>query len=151
VCWHGQKGRYLVVSSASFGLTQTVLFLGQVAGHLRPVGANLLAWTIGTCFCYSANRRWVWRRTERSRFVSQIVPFWAYGAVGLAFTSASLAVAQRRIHWSHINGALVINGVAILTAILVWIGRYLLLDSLLFSGREEGTASERLRGPPNEE
>jgi putative flippase GtrA len=126
-----KRTRYVVVSVTALALTQTVLFLMQLALHGRPVESSIVAWAVATAYCYEANRRYVWRIATQSRFLRERLPFWLYSAFGLA---VSVAVFQAALSFTQslqrVQGALVNNGLSLLVSALIWVGRYVLLDYL---------------------
>jgi hypothetical protein len=58
----------------------------------------------------------------------EVVPFWAFAFVGLAFSTLLVHLAAQ---WSE--ATLVVNGANLTAFGLLWVAKYLFLDSLLFT------------------
>lgn len=128
--------RYSLVSVVAVGVSQIVLiFCNGVLGW-SAVPSNLMAVSVGSIPSYALNRAWVWGKRGRSNVWREVVPFWAFALLGLAFSTLLVHLAAT---WN--NNTLVLS-VANLTAFgLLWVAKYLFLDALLFGTPEEELAT----------
>jgi putative flippase GtrA len=115
------------VSVVAVGVSQPMLLLGTAVLDLRPVAANVVAVTIGSVPSYLLNRAWVWNRRGGHSLRREVLPFWIMGIVGLAFSTLLVHVASR---WS--DAPLVTNAANITAFGILWVLKYLILDTVLF-------------------
>ena len=110
------------------GCSQIILvFCNSVLG-MAFVTSNLTAVTLSSVPSYLLNRAWVWGRTGSHDVLREVVPFWIFAFVGLAFSTLLVHLADRY------SDATIVLSLANLTAFgILWIAKYLILDALLFS------------------
>jgi putative flippase GtrA len=119
--------RYAMVSAVAVVVSQIVLLITNGFLGWGPVASNVTAVMIGSIPSYLLNRAWVWGKRGRNHFWREVVPFWSLALLGLAFSTLLVAVAHR---W---NDATWVVSVANLVAFgILWVGKYLLLDAILF-------------------
>lgn len=119
--------RYAAVSAVAVLVTQTVLIVSNGVIGIAPAVSNVLAVSVGSIPSYLLNRYWVWGKRSRNRFWREVVPFWSMALLGLAFSTLLVWLAAR---W---NDAVWVVSLANLTAFgVLWVGKYLVLDSILF-------------------
>ena len=124
--------RYSGVSVVAVVVTQLTLLLCHRSLGWPGVTSNIVATAVGAIPAYLLNRRWVWGLTGSHSVRREIVPFWTYTFVGLLFSTALVAAADKV--W---DSALALS-LANLTAWgLLWIGKFLVFDRLLFGRRME--------------
>src|SRR5688572_20186738 len=87
--------RYAMVSAVAVPFTQVVLVLCHAALHFSPVWSNVTAVTLACIPSYFLNRSWVWGKRGRSHLLKEVLPFWAMALLGLAVSTALVAVAAR--------------------------------------------------------
>lgn len=120
--------RYTMVSVVAVATSTLVLIMGKELLNLSPVTSNMVAVSVGCIPSYLLNRSWVWGKSGKSHFWKEVVPFWALALVGLAFSTLLVALAAR---WS--DRTLVTLGANFSAFGVLWIVKYMILDSLLFS------------------
>ncbi len=131
--------RYSLVSVVAVAVSQLVLITCNGLLHWSAVPANVAAVSIGSIPSYTLNRRWVWGKRGANHLWREVVPFWALAFLGLAFSTLLVHVA---VQW---NDSTLVASAANLTAFgILWVVKYLLLDSLLFRVPEGSEASEAL-------
>ncbi len=119
--------RYSLVSAVAVVVSQAVLLTCTVLLDWRPVPSNITAVALGSIPSYLLNRAWVWGRRGSHDLRREVVPFWIMGFVGLAFSTLLVHVASR---WSEAPA--VTSGANITAFGLLWVLKYLVLDSVLF-------------------
>lgn len=119
--------RYSMVSVVAVGVSQMVLIICSGVLHWSAVASNLAAVSIGSIPSYSLNRSWVWGKRGGNHLWREVMPFWGFALVGLAFSTLLVHLASG---W---NDSTVVVSAANLTAFgILWVAKYLFLDSLLF-------------------
>ena len=120
--------RYSLVSVVAVGVSQLVLILCNGVLGWSPVASNFTAVSIGCIPSYTLNRSWVWGKRGRNHLWREVVPFWALALLGLVFSTVLVHLAAS---W---NDSTLVVSAANLTAFgILWVVKYLLLDSLLFA------------------
>lgn len=128
--------RYAMVSVVAVGVSQVVLITCNFLLGWSPAPSNLMAVSIGAIPSYVLNRAWVWGRRGPNQFWREVVPFWAFALLGLAFSTLLVYLAAS---W---NDSTVVVSLANLSAFgLLWVAKYLFLDALLFSAPSDESAT----------
>ena len=119
--------RFTSVSAVSVVITQSLLwFLNSPLGWVGWV-ANVVAVGVAAIPAYLLNRAWVWNKDGRHSVSREIVPFWTYTFCGLALSTIMVAVAD------EVWGTTLAVQLANLTGFgVLWIGKFILLDRVLF-------------------
>jgi putative flippase GtrA len=131
--------RYAAVSGISTGISQCVLAVLVATRTTGAVTANVIATMVGTIPSFEFNRRWVWGKTGRRSMATEVVPFAAISATGLALSTLAVAVASR---WAEAIAldttwrTLTVQGANLGAFGLVWIAQFFLLDKVLFQHRQ---------------
>lgn len=119
--------RYAAVSAVTVPVTQVALIAGVAGFDLAPVTANVIAVTVGAVPSYVLNRAWVWRKRGPSHLWREVVPFWLLSLVGLAVSSALVALATAG------RDSAIVASLANLTAYAaLWVGKFVILHNVLF-------------------
>ena len=92
--------------------------------------ANVAAVSAGCVPSYGLNRYWVWGKRGRNHLLREVLPFWAVALVGLLFSTALVALAAR--WW---DSSLLVAGANLTAFGILWVLKFVLLDSLLFADR----------------
>ena len=119
--------RYCAVSAVNVVVGLGTLAYALEALDLTPVLANLTAWVVSTGPAYLMSRYWVWQQLGANSVKSEVLPFWIIAFVGLAMSSAAIAVLGMITDNTPVLmlGTVVACGVA-------WVAKYLVLDGLLW-------------------
>lgn len=128
---HGPKAlRYCGVSIVNVTVGLSVLAIGHGVLGWPAVGANLAAWMVGTAPAYLLSRAWVWQRSGPHRLGGEVLTFWVMALVGLALSSAAVAVIERLADRTVLvaAGNLVAYGA-------VWVAKYIFLDQVMWPRR----------------
>lgn len=129
--------RFGAVSAGSIVFTQLVL-AGLQLGGLSAVLANALAVSLAAILTYLASCRWVWRHSRRAGRTREMVLFGLTAAVGFGLSTGLV--------WLLVSpGAPVLHANVVNLGAFgaVWIGKYLVLDTVVFAPR---AGTERWRG-----
>jgi len=141
-----KKLRYAATSAITVVVTETSLFLlfgvARIAG---PVPCQIVASMVATVPGYALHRHWTWKRSGRSDWLREALPFWAIAVAGLAtalVADVAGAALAHRLGLPHTEVAAVVDAASIAGFGVVWVGRFLLLDRIVFRGRSRPSATD---------
>jgi putative flippase GtrA len=139
----GQKLlKYSAVSAISVVIGETCLVIFQLVVGLSPGWANLAAAAVATFPSYELNRSWAWGKSGKSHLWKEVVPFWVLAFVGLAFSEVTAIAAGNYAdhrHWTHNGRGLLVAAVVLATYGVLWIGKFVIINKLLFVHPDGGT------------
>jgi putative flippase GtrA len=139
----GRKAiRYLAVSVMNVVLGEAVLGLSYLFLHWSAQAAAIVAVAVSTVPAYFLNRMWVWGRSGRSHLVKEVIPFWVVAFVYLVLSVGAADTAEaaaKSLTASRPLQTMVIMGAILLASGVLWLLRYFVLDTLIFSGAGVGT------------
>jgi putative flippase GtrA len=130
---------FAAVSVVALPIAQVTLWLCYSLIGMAAVPANIVAVGVGAVPSYWLNRRWIWQKAGGHSVSREILPFWTYTFLGLVLSTLFVAIADR-IWGTGLSVALAnIAGFGVL-----WIGKFLLLEHVLFVGhhRQPGQSGE---------
>ena len=132
--------KYSMVSAVSIVVSQAVQLTMFFLTH-NGVLSSIVAVAFGTVPSYELNRRWTWRKNGPSHLWREIVPFWVMSFVGLVFSTVCVYLAEQWAEDRSLTKAktgLLLN-LASLTAFgLLWVGKFLIINYLLFHRDHHG-------------
>jgi putative flippase GtrA len=132
--------RYSLVSVVSVIVSQIVLFAAQSFWSART--SNIVAVCVSAIPSYYLNRAWAWGKTGKSHLMKEIVPFWSLAFVGLVFSTWAADFAESNAHHltsSDLGTKLVVNGAALAAFGVLWIGKFVIFNKLMFAHPAEST------------
>lgn len=132
-----KRWRYVAVSLVSVVVAHAVLVLGYGLLGWSARVANLVAFVAGALPAYTLNRRWTWRRTGRSRLLTEVAPYWVLSAAGLATSTWAVGAAEgvaRQLSDSRAVHTLIVLAAAVATTGALWIIKFVVFERLLFAG-----------------
>jgi putative flippase GtrA len=132
--------RYSLVSVVSVIVSQIVLFAAQSFWSART--SNIVAVCVSAIPSYYLNRAWAWGKTGKSHLMKEIVPFWSLAFVGLVFSTWAADFAESNAHHltsSGLGTKLVVNGAALAAFGVLWIGKFVIFNKLMFAHPAEST------------
>lgn len=135
----GRLGRFIATSVVTTATSQTILLgLSLGAPHLSPIAVALTATIIAVIPSYTLSRRWVWRRSGRSHLTREVLPFVGLALVGLVVSLGTVSLADHlTIGWSpHWHRAIAVDAAYLGGYALVWLGRFVALELVIFARRE---------------
>jgi putative flippase GtrA len=130
--------RYCAVSGVSTGLSLIGLFVLYRVVGLTPRKANVIATCIATVPSYYLNRSWAWGRNGKSHFMKEVAPFWTIALVSLLISTLTVGFAASKakgVHSVDLRG-LILVVTNFVTYGVLWIGKFMLFNRLLFKHRE---------------
>jgi putative flippase GtrA len=130
--------RFSAVSVVGVILTQILLIVLHGILGVGAVWANVLAVSTSTGPVFLLNKRWVWGKGGRSHLRREVLPFWGFTLLGLALSTALVAVANRISDATLLVMAANISGFGI-----VWVAKFYFLDAVIF-GAMEAEEAERI-------
>ena len=139
-----QLVRYAAVSIVSTTVSQIVLASLVATRSTTAAWANIIATLVGVVPSFELNRRWVWGRTGRRSMAKEVVPFVAISAAGLALSTLAVAVTSRWADARQLSDAMrtmSAQAASLFAFGVVWVAQFVLLDRVLFRGRERLAAA----------
>ncbi len=138
VLGHGPRFlRYAGVSVIAVVFAQAMLVVLYAGFGMSAVAANVVSSSLGSVPAYVLNRYWVWKKTSRNLFWSEIVPFWGMALLGLVLSTALVAVVSAR--WDTVFAV----SAASLTAFgSIWVGKYFVLHHVLFAAAHADSSAD---------
>jgi putative flippase GtrA len=137
---HGRRAlKYSMVSVVAVACSQTILVTCHGVLDWSPVASNVTAVAISAIPSYFLNRAWVWGRTGSHDWLREVVPFWVFAFVGLALSILFVWAAAK---WS--DATIVVSAANLSAFGILWVGRYVLLDQLLFKALEHVHEDDQL-------
>ncbi len=130
--------RYSLVSVVSVAVSQVVLFIAQSFWSART--SNIIAVCISAVPSYYLNRAWAWGKTGKSRFMTEILPFWGLALLGLIFSTWAADYAESnafRLTDSALMARFIVNGAALAAFGILWVGKFFIFNKLLFVHQPE--------------
>lgn len=128
--------RYGTVSLIATATSLVVLGGLVTTRLLTPGWANVVATAVGTVPSFELNRRWVWGRHGTRSVRSEVVPFAAMSAAGLALSTVAVSAAGRWVDdvgWAGTSRTLAIQAASIAAFGTLWLVQFALLDRVLFA------------------
>lgn len=137
----GQKLiKYTMVSIISVIISQALLALAFGVFEWTAAWANVFAVTVSSLPAYYLNRAWAWGKRGKSHMLKEVVPFWAMSFLGLAVSTLFVHLAEQRAQAYSDNRAvqtLIINGAALAAFGVLWIGKFVILNKVMFAHHEQ--------------
>jgi putative flippase GtrA len=128
---HGLRAlKYASVSVVGIAVTQTLLVICYQPAfgfQMSAAWANFTAVSGASVPAYLLNRQWVWQKSGRHSLHREVLPFWGISLVGLAISTIAVGYVSR--HW---DSQLAVSGTNIVSFGVLWVGKYLFLDSIMF-------------------
>jgi len=132
--------KYSMVSAISIVVSQIVQLSTFYLTH-NGVLSSVVAVAAGTVPSYELNRRWTWRKNGPSHLWREIVPFWVMSFIGLVFSTLCVYLAEGWAEGrdlSKARTALLLNLSSLAAFGLLWVGKFLIINHLLFHRDHHG-------------
>jgi putative flippase GtrA len=126
--------KYSAVSMIAFPLSLIVLNVCHYGLGWTGVQANFAAVAVTAIPAYVLNRYWVWGKTDKNKFFTEIVPFWGMTFLGLIFSTLLVDWADR-----NIDSGLAITFANAAGFGIVWVFKFLVLDKAMFGRKHHFT------------
>jgi putative flippase GtrA len=140
----GKIVRYGTISVVSTAISLSGLFVFYRWIGLNPTWSNILATCIATVPYYYLNRMWVFKKSGRSHFTKEVLPFWTIAIVSLVLSTLAVKFAGSQVHSissKNARGAILVAA-NFATYGVLWIAKFLVFNRFLF--KTEGDASPPL-------
>jgi putative flippase GtrA len=127
--------KYALASVISVIVTQIILFFCYYALRLGGGLSAFIASSIAAVPSYYLNRSWVWRKSGKSHFMKEVLPFWVMVFIGLAFSFALGVVADvAGEDWTqnHVLRTLIVQGSNIGGFAFLWVLKFIIFNKILF-------------------
>jgi len=124
--------RYTMVSAVAVGVSTSVLVFCKELLNFSPELSNLVGVSVGCIPSYMLNRSWVWGKRGKSHFWREVMPFWALALLGLILSTLAVYFVSS---W---NDTTLVTLITNLSAFgILWVAKFMILDSLLFKVADE--------------
>lgn len=137
--------RYGSVSLIGVVFTQSLLVLLHGVLDVDATVSNLIAVMVSAGPAFLLNKRWVWNLRARSSFRREIVPFWAFTFLGLVVSTILVAIVD---HYTDRTWPVLLANITGFG--LVWISKFLFLDSVVFAALADAEAASAGEAAPLE-
>jgi putative flippase GtrA len=134
--------KYVAVSLVNVVLGQGLLLMFHSILHVDQTLSNVLAVAISAVPAYYLSRAWVWKKSGKSHFKKEVLPFWIFVVVGLVFSTAMVALTSKiftdGVPPSELTLAekLLPNIVNMVSFGLLWVVRFFLMERWFASSPE---------------
>jgi len=132
--------RYIVVSG--FTTLLGFVLLGLVFGVLHlwsETPSAIVTSVVATVPAYYMNRSFVWRKSGRSHWRREVLPFWAVSVAGILVTVAAAAESHRistTHHFSHSQATILLLAITLTAAGVLWAIKFLIFNRLFVMNPE---------------
>lgn len=128
--------RYSMVSVVAVACSQLILAVTFGLLQWSARSANMTAVGLSAIPSYWLNRVWVWKKTDRSSMLREIIPFWAMAFLGLIFSTWAADLAAT--HAAGLSDSRGVQTVVVMAASLaafgiLWVGKFAVLNRVLFA------------------
>ena len=130
--------RFGAASVFGIVITQALLIGFHGVLNINASVSNLLAVMISAAPVFVLNKRWVWGQLGPASVKREIVPFWAFTLLGLVISTVLVTVVDH-----YTDRTWPVNAANIAGFGLVWVAKFLVLDSVVFAPTDEPAAADR--------
>jgi putative flippase GtrA len=131
----GKALRYSTVSIIGVVITQVLIFAFYNGLDWPAWVANFAAVTISSVPAYVLNRAWVWNKRDAHSFTREVAPFWGMALLGLLLSTVAVAIVS-----NYTDAAIAISLTNIASFGVLWVGKFFVLEKLLFKGEHVSIA-----------
>jgi putative flippase GtrA len=129
--------RFGMASIIGIVITQGLLIGFHGLLNINASVSNLLAVMISAAPVFVLNKRWVWGQLGPASVKREIVPFWAFTLLGLVISTVLVTVVD---HYTDRTWPVMAANIAGFG--LVWVSKFLFLDSVVFASSDEPAVAE---------
>jgi putative flippase GtrA len=127
--------RYTMVSVIA--VTINFCVLGILVGLFQwsALWGNITGTAVATIPSYELNRKWAWGKNGKSHLLKEVLPFWALGFAGLAFSTYSAVLAEsfaKHHHMARFWHTAVVEAAVIGAFGVLWVGKFIIFNKVLF-------------------
>lgn len=131
-----KQARYVLSSGLSVVVGQAVLALGFGILRWPAAAANVVSFVVAGIVAYVLHRRWTWRRTGRSGFAREVLPYVVIALVSLLWSTwlvELVAAASGRGGLDRGVTTILVMGTALLVNGAFWVVKFIVFDRWLFA------------------
>ncbi|MGH8868076.1 MAG: GtrA family protein [Actinomycetes bacterium] len=146
--WTPKAAKYTTGSVVATVLGQVTFLAVYGFGLAGTTGATLLAFAASAVPNYWFSRHWAWRRTGRPDLVRELLPYLATITLNLAVATLATGYAENQVAAltdSHAVRTAVVTLTYTATYGLLFLGKFLVFEYLLFGDRARAHRAERGR------
>jgi len=133
-----QLMRFGMASVVGIVITQALIVGLHGLANMNATLANVMAVMLSAIPVFILNKRWVWGQLGPASVRREIVPFWAFTLLGLVISTILVTVVDHYTDRTWPVMAANIGGFG-----LVWVSKFLFLDSVVFAAAEEAAPADR--------
>lgn len=130
--------RFGMASVVGIVITQALIVAFYGVLELNATVANVLAVVLSAIPVFILNKRWVWGQLGPARIRREILPFWGFTLLGLVLSTVLVTVVD-----DHTERTWPVMLANICGFGLVWVAKFLFLDSVVFKRVEEAAPADR--------
>jgi len=135
---YGRKAsRFLLVSAFNVLFGQGLLVLAHSGFGWAFTTSNVFAVSISAGPAYVLARYWVWEKTSKNHFTTEVLPFWGLAFLGLIASTIAAGVAER-----YSDAQIVLNLVNLVAFGIIWVFKFFILDRFMFGRQRHAGATE---------
>ena len=130
--------KYSLVSVVALAVSTVVLLICSGLFSWSGVVSNTVATAVATVPSYELNRKWAWGKSGKGHVWKELVPFWVLSFIGWGFSTLCVDYADtfaRTHHLAHLTRSGLLGLTSIVAYGLLWIGKFLILNKVLFVHR----------------
>jgi putative flippase GtrA len=131
--------KYMAVSVVNVVVGQSLLLLFNLGLHWYEPLANAVSVCISAVPAYYLSRAWVWGRSGKSHFKTEVLPFWIFIAIGLVFSTTMVAIVTHLTAGGSQTGLIhkfLPNIVNAASFFILWVARFFLFEKLFTTNPE---------------
>ncbi len=128
--------RFGLASAVGVVLTQVLLVVLHGIMNTEAEVSNLLAVSLTSVPVFFLNKRWVWGKEGPAQMRREVVPFWGFTLLGLVLSTVLVIVVDNYTDRTWPVLVANISGFG-----LVWVAKFLFLDSVVFGEPKEEAAA----------
>ena len=130
-----QLVRFGMASVFGIVITQAMLVTFHGLLNINASIANLMAVMLSAVPVFILNKRWVWGQLGPASVRREIAPFWGFTLLGLVISTVLVTVVD---HYTDRTWPVLVANIGGFG--LVWVAKFLFLDSVVFASREDANA-----------
>ena len=130
--------KYSAVSVISVVVNVVMLVFAYGILGWSATPANIFAVGVSAIPSYYLNRAWAWGKRGRSHLLKEVIPFWGLAFLGLVISTIAVREVETSIgHFNHAVRTLIIVGTNIGAFGVLWIGKFIIFNELMFKHHPE--------------
>jgi putative flippase GtrA len=129
-----------MVSVISVIVSQALLVFALLLMDWSAAWSNVFAVGLSALPSYYLNRAWAWGKRGRSHWLKEVVPFWAMAFLGLALSTVFVHIVEGHAE-AFTDSRTAQAGIIALAQLAafgaLWVGKFIVLNKVMFGGHED--------------